>query len=464
MDIEKAIELNVEPLIKSVCEIIRIRSVEEPPLEGKPFGEGVAQALDYALNLARSFGFRTKNLDNYVGWAEWGEGDEMVGILVHLDVVPEGSGWTYPPYGGEIHDGKIYGRGAADNKGPAMTALYALKTLKDAGVKFNRRVRVIFGTNEESGMRCIKYYLEHDEEPTMAFSPDAEYPIINGEKGILTFSLTSDFENNKKAKEGGVTLVSLKGGHRPNMVPDYAEAVLKGDAVYIEERFREFKERTGYDLELSKVDGTFAIKSHGVSAHGSIPHKGKNAVMQLITFLSELDIDDEGQRQFILFLNEKIGLDTTGRGLGVDFSDEISGPLTFNVGVIRMDEKSGEVVVNIRYPIKYKGEEVISKIRESLIEGVRVEKISDNPPHYVPEDSAIVRSLKAAYEKVTGEKAYCFSIGGGTYARMFKNAVAFGPGFPGKPEVAHEKDEYIEIEDLLKNLRIYTNVLLELVS
>ncbi|MCG0276560.1 MAG: Sapep family Mn(2+)-dependent dipeptidase, partial [Thermosediminibacteraceae bacterium] len=184
MDIEKAIKLNEEPLIKSVCEIIKIRSVEDAPAPGKPFGEGVARALEYALDLSRSFGFRTKNLDNYIGWAEWGEGAEMVGILVHLDVVPEGSGWTYPPFGGEIHDGKIYGRGAVDNKGPAMAALYALKTLKDAGVKFKRRVRVIFGTNEESGMKCIKYYLEHDEEPTMAFSPDAEYPIINGEKGI----------------------------------------------------------------------------------------------------------------------------------------------------------------------------------------------------------------------------------------------------------------------------------------
>ncbi|MCG0276761.1 MAG: M20/M25/M40 family metallo-hydrolase, partial [Thermosediminibacteraceae bacterium] len=162
--------------------------------------------------------------------------------------------------------------------------------------------------------------------------------------------------------------------------------------------------------------------------------------------------------------NEKIGMDTTGAGLGVALSDEISGPLTFNVGIIRMDEMAGEVVVNIRYPIKYKGEEILSRIKENLAEGVRLENVSDNPPHYVPEESTIVQSLKAAYEKVTGEKAYCFSIGGGTYARMLKNAVAFGPGFPGKPELAHQKDEYIEIEDLLKNLRIYTNVLLELVS
>lgn len=463
MDIEKAIEQNVQPLINSVCEILKIRSVEGPPLEGKPFGEGVAQALDYALNLAKSFGLRTKNLDNYAGWAEWGEGDEMVGILVHLDVVPEGSGWTYPPFGGEIHDGKIYGRGASDNKGPAMTAIYALKVLKDAGVKFNRRVRVIFGTNEESGMKCIKYYLEHDEEPTMAFSPDAEYPIINGEKGILTFSLACDFGKDKKANKG-ITIVSLEGGHRPNMVPDYAEAVLKGDAGYVEDKLRKFIEKTGYDLKLSKTDGTLVVSSHGVSAHGSTPHKGKNAIMQLVAFLSELDIDDESQKDFLLFLDEKIGLDTTGKGLGVDFSDDISGPLTFNVGTIRMDDKSGEVVVNIRYPIKCKGEDVISKIRENLRDGIRVEKVSDSPPHYVPEDSTIVKSLKAAYEKVTGEKAYCFSIGGGTYARKLKNAVAFGPGFPGKPEVAHEKDEYIEIEDLVKNLKIYAYVLLELVS
>ncbi|TYP51311.1 dipeptidase PepV [Thermosediminibacter litoriperuensis] len=464
MDVEKAVKLNDEPLIKSVCEILKIRSVEEDPAPGKPFGEGVAQALEYALDLARSFGLRTRNLDNYIGWAEWGEGDEMVGILVHLDVVPEGGGWTYPPYGGEIHDGKIYGRGAVDNKGPAMAALYALKTLKDAGVKFKRRVRVIFGTNEESGMQCIKYYLEHDEAPTMGFSPDAEYPIINGEKGILTFSLKSDFENCCGIKQAGVRLISLKGGHRPNMVPDYAEAVLMGDAGYLEEKFRAFREKTGYDMEFSANGETVTVKSHGVSAHGSLPHRGKNAVMQLVAFLSELDLDNSRQQHFIRFLNDKIGLDTTGKGLGVDVADDVSGPLTFNVGIIRLDERAGEVVINIRYPIKYKGEELLNRIKENLAQGVRLEDVSDSPPHYVPEDSVIVRTLKAAYEKVTGEKAYCFSIGGGTYARMVKNAVAFGPGFPGKPELAHEKDEYIEIEDLLKNLRIYTNVLLELVT
>jgi succinyl-diaminopimelate desuccinylase len=464
MDIESAIKSNEEPLIKSVCEILKIRSVEGDPRPEMPFGEGVARALEYVLDLAGSFGLRTKNLNNYIGWAEWGEGEEMVGILVHLDVMPEGEGWTYPPYGGEIHNGRIYGRGACDNKGPAMAALYALKTLKDAGVKFKRRVRVIFGTNEESGMRCIKYYLEHDEAPTMGFSPDAEYPIINGEKGILTFSLKSGFEQYNSRKRARAKLVSLKGGHRPNMVPDYAEAVLTGDASYLEEKFRSFKGRIRYDMEFSTHGEGVIIRSHGVSAHGSIPHKGKNAVMHLVAFLAELDLDNAGQQEFIRFLNDKIGVDTTGRGLGVDFADDISGPLTLNVGIIQMDEKAGEVVINIRYPIKYKGEQVLDRIKENLVKGVRIEDVSDSSPHYVPENSTIVQTLKAAYEKVRGKKAYCFSIGGGTYARMLKNVVAFGPRFPGKPELAHEKDEYIEIEDLLKNLRIYTYVLVELVS
>ena len=255
---EENINANLEQLLWATCEILKIKSVEELPLPGMPFGKGPAKVLEETLKLADSFGMRTKNLENYAGWAEWGEGDEMIGVLVHLDVVPEGSGWTYPPYGGEIHDGRIYGRGATDDKGPAMAALFALKSLKDAGIKFNKRVRIIFGTNEETGSECIKYYIAHDEIPTMGFSPDANYPIINGEKGIMTFAFNTDFKSLED--EAGVKIISFKGGERPNMVPDYAETVVIGDNKNIQQKADAFKKQTGYNIELTQQDGQSTIK------------------------------------------------------------------------------------------------------------------------------------------------------------------------------------------------------------
>ncbi len=459
MDMEKVIASNEKRLLEATGEILRIKSVKSAPLPNMPFGKGPAQALEYALALADSFGLKTKNLENYAGWAQWGEGDEMIGILVHLDVVPEGSGWTFSPYGGEIHEDKMYGRGAIDDKGPAMAALFALKSLKDAGIKLNRRVRVIFGTDEESDCECMEYYLTHDEAPTMGFSPDANYPIINGEKGILTFSFTTSFPVGEG--ESGIKVLSLKGGHRPNMVPDYAEAHLLGDKDEIQNVVKSIGERISGDFEIEHGNGKTIIKSHGVSAHGSTPEKGKNAAMLLAKLLGEMKIA-ESQQDFIRFINDMMGLDTTGKALGVNFEDEISGSLSFNVGIVELDQSEATVTVNIRYPIKFKGEQILRQIRENTPDSISIVNVSDNKPHYVPEDNPMIKELKEAYEKITGKQAYCFSIGGGTYARMFNNCVAFGPTFPGKPDLAHQKDEYIEVKDLLQNLRSYTYVLKEL--
>ncbi len=460
MDMEKVITSNETGLLKATSEILKIKSVKEAPLPNMPFGEGPAKALEYALALADSFGFKTKNLDNYAGWAEWGEGDKMIGILVHLDVVPEGSGWTYPPYGGEIHEGKIYGRGAIDDKGPAMAALFALKSLKDAGVKLNRRVRVIFGTDEESDSKCMEYYLEHDEAPTMGFSPDANYPIINGEKGILAFSFTTSFTS--KNEECDVRILSFKGGHRHNMVPDYAKAHLLGDTAEIKNVVKNAQQTMPEDFKIEHCDDDeIIIKSYGISAHASTPEKGKNAAMLLAKLLGKIKLA-EPERNFLSFINDMIGLDTTGKGLGVDFEDEVSGPLSLNVGIVELDQSKAAVTVDIRYPIKYTGEQILKRIRENIPESISIENVSDNKPHYVSEDNLMIQKLKEAYEKVTGKQAYCFSIGGGTYARMFDDCVAFGPTFPGKPDLAHHTNEYIEIKDLMQNLRIYTYVLKEL--
>lgn len=462
--IETKIDEMKDDIIKSTQELIRIKSVEEEAKPGMPFGEGVNKALEYMLELSGKLGFETKNVDGYAGHAQYGEGNEIVGVLVHLDVVPEGKGWTYPPYGGEIHDGRIYGRGAIDNKGPAIAALYALKALKEAGIETKRRIRIIFGTDEESGWEGIKYYFKKEETPLCGFSPDAEYPIINSEKGIIIFKMRKEFN---AESEKGITIDYIKGGTRANVVPDYCEAGLIADDSSrdgIETGFRAFVEKTGYKMELMpEGQNGFIIKSYGISAHGSLPEKGKNAICQLIMFLNTLNTIKGDASDFISFLAENIGMEFYGQSLGVGLRDEISGKLILNVGVIDFDKKEGTVEINIRYPIKYTCDDVMNRIRERTSEaGIEVIDISDNPPLYVSEDNFLVQKLKKVYEEVTGRKAELISIGGGTYARAIKNAVAFGPLFPGKPELAHEKDENIEIDDLILNAKIYAKALYEL--
>lgn len=299
-----------EEIIKSVQESVKIKSVEEEAKEGMPFGEGVHKALQNCLNLSKSLGFKTVNVDNMIGYAEYGEGDEMVAVLGHLDVVPEGDGWTYPPYAAEIHEGKIYGRGTTDDKGPTIGALYALKAIKDLNLPLKRRVRVIFGLNEETGSNCVKHYVEKGEEiPVAGFTPDSEYPIINAEKGIVTCKYKRSLNT-----EGDIILKSIRGGIAPNVVPDYSEAVVYVDNNKLEHILELAKDING--IKIERKEDSILIKSFGISAHGSTPQKGKNAISHLLLFLGKLDFKGD-IKEFIDFMNEYIGFDLEGRKLGI---------------------------------------------------------------------------------------------------------------------------------------------------
>lgn len=464
MDLDKIIESMKEDIVRDTQELIRIRSVEDKPLPGKPFGEGVNQALEKALEISERLGFKVKNCEGYAGFAEYGEGQDLVGVLVHLDVVPEGDGWTYPPYAAEIHDNKIYGRGAIDNKGPAVACLYALKAIKDLNLPVSKRVRIIFGTNEESGWGCMDYYMSHEEVPSCGFAPDAEFPIIYSEKGILIFKLVKKFE---KVLEGDLKLLSVKGGNRANMVPDYCEAVLKlnNNLLDIGKLLDEFKSRNSFKMELVHDGDNIIIKSYGVSAHGSLPEKGKNAISQLIMFLKELPLPADDIKVYIDFLAEKIGMEYDGRSFGLAMEDEISGKLVFNLGVMNLNSEQGVVEINIRYPIKYTEKDVREKVEEEVKGyGITIEDWTDKAPLYVPADHFLVKILKKVYEESTGQEAKLISIGGGTYARAMKNAVAFGPLFPGQEELAHQKDEYIDIDHLILITKIYAKAIYELIK
>lgn len=450
-------------IIESLQGIIKIKSVEEAPKPGMPFGEGPYKALVYALDLSEKMGFKTKNLDGYAGYAEFGEGEETVGVLVHLDVVPEGKGWTYPPYGGEIHDGKIYGRGTTDDKGPAIAALYAMKALKESNLPLTRKVRIIFGTNEETGWGCMDYYFKHEEAPTMAFTPDADFPVIYGEKGIISFDLVQKLDSNCCAD---VRLIDLKGGNASNMVPDYAEAIFElDDTNELENKFNNYMKDKNIPVEIHIEDNRVKISAKGISAHGSTPEKGKNAISYLMQVLGNIL---EGQCElcdFISIYNERIAFKHNGEGIGCAFEDDISGKLTFNPGLIKYEDGKIILTINVRYPIKTSSKEVYDGIRENL-KDTKIELIegkSDTKPLYVPKDNFLVEKLMEVYRKETGDMdSEPITIGGGTYARAMKNAVAFGPVFPGQEELAHQKDEYISIEHLMKITKIYAHALYEL--
>ena len=462
-DLNNKIEDMRDNIIATTQELIRIKSVQDTPKDGKPFGEGVNKALEATLEIANNMGFETGNIDGYAGYAEMGQGDEMLGILCHLDVVPEGSNWTYPPYAAEIHDDKIYGRGSIDDKGPAVAALYAMKAVKDSDITLNKRVRIIFGTNEESGWGGMDYYLENAEVPDLGFSPDAEFPVIHAEKGILIFKLKEEFEN--VDNNGNVRVKSIKGGNAPNMVPDHCEAELEGDYQEIKEKLNEFLTKYDYDMSLEKNDNLVLLKSEGVSAHGSMPADGQNAISQLMTFLGTLDLGEDDIANFISFYNHKIGMEYYGESIGCGFEDEVSGKLIFNVGVIDLSAEKGEITINIRYPVTNNAETVYNGIKEKLDDSIEIEETQAKDPLYVEKDDPLVKNLMEVYRDIVGdEDSEPIAIGGGTYARAIEKAVAFGPLFPGQVELAHQKDEYIGITELIQNAKIYAGAVAALAS
>ncbi|WP_432661814.1 dipeptidase PepV [Wukongibacter baidiensis] len=460
MNLEQRIDAMQDEIIKSTQEIISKKSVKGSPESDMPFGRDIHECFTYTLGLCEEFGFKTKNVDNYAGHAEFGDGEEVVGVLVHLDVVPEGDNWTYPPYGGEIHDGKVYGRGTIDDKGPAVAALYAMKAIKDSGVKLNKKIRIIFGLDEESGWESLAYYLDREESPGVAFTPDADFPAIHGEKGILIFDLTKPFTN--KASGEGIKILNIKGGNRPNMVPDYCEAHLVSDDS-LGSKLEAYVKENDVKLEILEEDEKITIKSYGVSAHGSLPKHGHNAVSQLILFLSTLDLAAGDVSDFVKLYSEKIGMEYYGESIGCGFKDEPSGNLIFNVGVIDLTENQVKVTVNVRYPVTFNDKAVYEGMEKELTDtGVNIVPIEHVAPIYLPKDHELIKKLMKVYSEFTGDNSEPIVIGGGTYARSMENAVAFGPLFPGQPELAHQKDEYISIEDLIKITKIYANALYEL--
>lgn len=417
------LENKKDEMIETLRRLLKYDSVMGEPTNGAPNGKVVGDCLNEAIKIAKELGFKTGIVDGYAGYAETGEGDDYVAVLGHLDIVPAGNDWTYDPFGGEVHDGKIYGRGTNDDKGPLVAALYGVKALMDENVELGSRVRIIFGTSEETGGPDIEKYLLREPQPKAGFTPDAGFPVINGEKGIINVKLE------RKINTGNIEFVEIMGGKASNMVPDRAYALYRKD---------------GIDTR---------IEEKGLSAHGSTPEKGENAILKLFKILGELN--EELNKEMTLLIDSLS--DTTGKGLGLDLQDEPSGKLSMNFGVCDFKDGVLSMTLNFRVPVTFSEEDLIRPIEKFAREnGFEVKKGTFTEPLYYPKDKELVKILMEVYREYTGDKnAEPIAIGGGTYAKTMNNIVAFGPGLPGRKDVDHIADEHIYIEDFLLWAKIY---------
>ena len=467
IDFKAEVEKRKDALMEDLFSLLRIDSamdMEHADAEN-PFGPGPRKALDAFLKIAERDGYTTKNYDNYVGHFEYENGAsddaEVLGIIGHLDVVPAGSGWDSNPFEPEIRNGNLYARGASDDKGPTVACYYALKILKELNLPLSKKIRFIVGTNEETGWADMDYYFEHCELPLpdFGFSPDAEFPIINGEKGNITEYLHFAGKN-----AGEVVLHSFKAGLAENMVPESATAVISGakDLQAALEKFVAEHASKNLRFDLEESDGKATITLYGKSAHGAMPEKGVNGATYLTLFLNQFNFAD-GAAAFIKVGAEKLLEDHEGEKLGTAYVDELMGNTSMNAGVWSFDENSeGKIALNFRFP-QGNSPERMQEILAKLDGVVEVELSKHlHVPHYVPMSDPLVSTLIDVYEKHTGLKGYETIIGGGTFGRLLERGVAYGAMFEGEPDSMHQANEMKPVENIYKAAVIYAEAIYEL--
>lgn len=466
--IQNKIEENKEEMLQTLQELIRIRSVVEPAKGEMPFGAGVHEAYTYMMNKSGDAGFRLKNADNYGGHADLpGESGKVMGIVGHLDVVPEGSGWDEDPYSGIIKDGYVYGRGTTDDKGPVVAAFYAMKALKDCGVPMKDTVRLIYGLDEETDWEGMEYYLAKVEAPDYGFTPDGDFPAIHGEMGILVFDLVKKLA---PATSKGLELRSLTGGTASNMVADSARAVVRDTSGtgydMLRAQVANFRQEKQVKIKCKGIGKSFEITTEGVAAHGASPEKGLNAISVMMEFLGQLDFVNEEASVFIDFYNNHIGYELDGESLGCGFSDEVSGKLILNVGMINVDPEAASLTINVRYPVTMDAEDVYAGIAPTTDKyNFGIVKGKAEEPIFIPADDPMIETLMDIYKRQTGDMdSKPLVIGGGTYARAMDGIIAFGARFPEEPDLMHQKNERISIDSLMKMTYIYAESMYRLAA
>ncbi len=425
------IEQTLPAQIEDLKALVRIPSVSrgDPAEEGKPFGKTVYEALQAALAIARRLGLKAWDVDGYCGVVEYGEGEEVLGILAHLDVVPEGEGWSVPPYSATEKDGRIIGRGTLDDKSPALSAIYALAAAKECGLEMKRRVRVILGCDEEIGSLGVEHYLKVEGQPTLAFTPDAEYPVVNSEMGIMHTTYEKHY----------ASALKIDCGTAANVIPGVIRAELPVKAVPVHAP-------AGYTVTYDEN----RITVEGRGGHASMPEFAKNALQALMKILTVQPLPD-ADKETVRALYALWQFDMHGESLGIDVTDE-SGRTTYSPDVIRFDETGVRFIADCRHPFTAKAEDLLKTWDDAYGKAGFARTDTDiKPGHFIPADSELVSTLMNIYNELNGSDSKPLSMGGGTYAREMENAVAFGIVREGEESMCHMPDESISIEDIRFN-------------
>ena len=429
---------------------VQIPSVKSEPAKGAPFGAEVRRMLDAAVQDIEAMGFPTRVFDGYAADATFGpEGDDMIAVLGHLDVVPAGDGWEVPPFSAKREGDRIIGRGTGDDKGPVVASLFAMKAIKEAGIPLKKGIRLILGCDEESDWRCMDWYCKHAQMPEVGFSPDASFPLINTEKGMIHMFVQAP------VSAEGQQVLSLYTGERLNVIPGESVAVLAGGQE-LADQVDAFAAKTGLDYRAEVVPEGVRVTATGIPGHSAYPWGRKNAIGMMLILLREL-----GVQGALRTLADAYPMEHNGEHLGIQCEDDISGELTCNMGILHLEDGRITASLDCRCPVNADLEKISANIKAHL-PGFAVVDESKKAPHHVPAESELVQALLGAFHDQTGLPAEPEATGGGTYAKVLKQGVAFGASFPGDPDLAHQANEYIEIDKMMLAAKIYADALLRL--
>lgn len=452
-----------DDLLNDLIELLKIESVrdESKGTPEAPLGPGPKEALDAFLAVGQRDGFETMELDGLAGHIAYGQGDETLGILAHVDVMPAGKGWETEPFKPVIKDGRLYARGSSDDKGPAMAAYYALKIIKELNLPVSKKVRFILGTDEESQWRGMTRYFEKMPHPDFGFSPDAFFPIINGEKGNVSLVVNFGGQNGTDYK-----LANFDAGLRENMVPrDATATILTEDCATIAKAFDEFLAQYPIEGNYEINEGQIILNVVGKAAHAQEPRNGENAGTYLALFLNQYPFEKDA-KNFLEFAARYLHQDSRMNNFKIAYTDEIMGDLTMNAGLLSFDEeKGGSITLNFRFPKGTDEKQItagVAKVVEPMNATIQQGRVQ--VPHYVSPEDPIVATLLDVYRRQTGEDAQPKVVGGGTYGRLMERGVAFGAMFPDTPDTMHQANEFMPVEDLFKATAIYAESIYELIK
>jgi succinyl-diaminopimelate desuccinylase len=449
-------------LVNMAARLMEIRSVRTSPQPGMPYGPGPAAALAEGMRICREAGFSVTNYDNHVGTADLNDGERKLDILVHLDVVDAGSGWETDPFHAVIQDGMLIGRGASDDKGPAAAAMLAMRALRETGAPLRYNVRLLLGTDEESGFSDLRYYYAREPYAPYTFSPDTEFPVVNTEKGRFLLSAVRNWKKQRPAPK----ILSVRGGTGANVVPAEAEAVVCGFPIgLVREVCARTEGETGVKLAVSEQADGVRIAARGINAHASRPEQGNNAVTALLSALCALPLTEDVETETLRALNAIFPHgDNDGSAVGIAMADDIAGELTLALTLFQMDEAGLSFTTDLRVPLCATRENCRDILVPRLLSAGFAVQGEMQLAHHVPEEERFVQTLLSCYERCTGEKGYCLAIGGNTYVHGIPGGVAFGCQMPGFRSNLHGAGERILVRDLLTAARIYASAIWEICS